>query len=278
MRKQYSYQSISRPITLRLFLTTFTMVLGTTLAGFSTAYATAIAEADIQAQLNFSLPTNGVELTFFDSFAVSDTTENGNASAAAQAPDPLGLANGVQLETNAIATSSPTGSAFGIAAAFGSIELINSTPNPIDVDFTLVYDWTIQGSADDQNLEQAQAGIALDVFINDVLLAEIFEDNSTPPNFSMGSGNLAPGSSMTQVFSDFSIPSGTTFVDVAVAAQAEASSAAVPEPSTFLLLGTGDYWTRYLSEEKKKMISDNTRKISTIFVSNKQTSLFNTMM
>ncbi len=223
----------------KMLASSITLFILMTFTGLSSATASSIAAADIYAQLTFTKLPNDIELVLIDSFGVIDTFENGNGSAVAQAPDPLDLANGFQFEANAITTSSPTGSAFAVGAAFGSFDLINTTPNPIDVDFTVMYDWTILGFVDDSSLEQALSEIALDVFINDVSLTPIREGNITPSNFSMESGSGVQGTTITQVFSDFSIPAGTTFIDVAVAAQAEATSATVPEPSTFILLGSG---------------------------------------
>ena len=219
--------------------TTILLIILMTFTGLSSVTASSMAVADIHAHLTFTQPNNDIGFATFDSFGVTDILENGNASAIAQAPDPMNVGNGVQLSANTTATASPTGSTFAIATAFGSFDLINTTPNPIDVDFTLVYDWTIQGSAQHPSLEQALAEIALNVFINDVSFSPISEGNITPPNFNTGSGNGVQGTTITQVFSNFSIPVGTTFVEVAVAAQAEATSATVPEPSTLVLLGSG---------------------------------------
>ncbi|GJL63881.1 MAG: hypothetical protein NPIRA04_25350 [Nitrospirales bacterium] len=205
----------------------------------SMAHATALGRADVQAQLTMAIPANGIEFGIIDSFGISDTIENGHASAIAHAPTPLSINHGIQMDAKAAAHASPTGSAMGIGAAFGVIELRNTTTNPVDIDLTVIYEWSRQGSVVDPNAEEAFAEIALEIFINDVAQLSIFEDNSTSPNFSMGSGNTVPGSSITQTFSGVSLSSGSTFVEMAVAAQADASSATVPEPSTLLLLGSG---------------------------------------
>jgi len=207
--------------------------------GISSTHATALSEADVQAQLTFSLPANGIEFAFIDPFTVTDIVENGNARATAHAPSLISIGPGLQAGANATAGASPTGSALGIGAAFGTVELTNTTTNPIAIDFTVAYEWVLQGTADHPDSEQAFAEIALEIFINDVSHVEIFEEHSTSPNFMRGSGNTVPGSLLTQTRSGISIPSGTTLVEMAVAAQTEAMSTTVPEPSTLLLLGSG---------------------------------------
>ncbi len=210
-----------------------------TFTALSSATASSLAVADIEAQLTYSSPSAGIEFDFFDGFLIFDQIENGNAFATGLSLEPENVGNGVRIGASATALSSPVGSALGFGASLGNFELANTTPGPINVDFTLIYEWTLLGSADDSSLEQALAEIALEVFINDVSFSLINEGSSTSPNFTEGSGNMSPGLLVTQVFSDVSIPSGTTFIDIGVAAQAEASSAAIPEPSTIFLLGSG---------------------------------------
>ncbi len=210
-----------------------------TFNGLSSATATSIAVADIEAQLTYSSPSNELEFTFFDAFAIFDQVENGDASATGFATEPQNLGNGIRAGATAAATASPVGSSLGFGAAFGSFELTNTTQDSIDIDFTLVYEWTLLGSAEDSSFEHALANIALAVFINDVSFSLINEGNITPPDFTKGSENMSSGILVSQVYSNVSIPSGTTFIDLGVAAQAEASSAAIPEPATILLLGSG---------------------------------------
>lgn len=205
----------------------------------SIAHATALSEADVQAQLTMAIPSTGIEFGIIDSFGITDTIENGHASATAFAPTPQDINHGIQAGAKAAANALPSGSAMGIGAAFGVIELTNTTTNPVDIDLTVIYEWSLQGSVDHPNAEEAYAEIALEIFINDVTQASIFEDNSTSPNFSMGSGNTVPGFPITQTYSGVSLPTGTTFVEMVVAAQADAISATVPEPSTLFLLGSG---------------------------------------
>ncbi|GJL56003.1 MAG: hypothetical protein NPIRA02_31350 [Nitrospirales bacterium] len=205
----------------------------------STTHATALSEADVQAQLTIGMPAHGIEFGIIDSFGITDTIENSQASAMAHAPTPLDINHGILMGAKAAANASPPGSAMAIGAAFGEIELRNTTSNPVNIDLTVLYEWSLHGSVDHPNVEEAFAEIALEIFINDVSQISIFEGNSTSPNFRMGSGNTLSGVSITQMLSDVSLPSGTTFIEVAVAAQADVTSTTVPEPSTFFLLGSG---------------------------------------
>ncbi len=210
-----------------------TMICGIMVAGFSTAHATTMASADIQAQLTVS-PLGTIQYIPGFNTSFPNFTSTGNASATAVAPAPTNLGNGIFLTAQVTANAAPTtGAALGEAPVFGNFELMNRTVNDIDVTLTLMYSWNISGSINNPSLEQARAAIALDLSVDFVSLTTIVEGNTAPPDFRMGSGSSMDMFNVT-------IPAlESTFVELSAGAESAAIATTVPEPSTLLLFGSG---------------------------------------
>lgn len=141
------------------------------------------------------------------------------------------------------ATSPPTSGAFSDAIVDGVLELTNESSAAVFVHFDLIWEWAVTSSADDTIFESAAAFTSI---FADVDGAPLLEETGESDVF-FGGGAFSDGGVLSFIVEvpaiDLSTPgfaSVSVFVDAFGSASSDLpSSAPVPEPSTFVLLGSG---------------------------------------
>jgi hypothetical protein len=174
--------------------------------------------------------------------AVSPLGSLGSSASAAAAVDLSAVANnafGLSATVTGLAAGVTPGiavSAVGSAQAGGGFFLVNQTAAPIEVSVTFSWSWVADVFADNDSIEYALLGIALDYYEDGLFSTSLVNfAMGTPPSSSASDSALTGVFLTVAPFSERNIALIASTSGVAESVQA----AEIPEPQTAYLLGAG---------------------------------------